>query len=679
MKFPNIGKSVATALISVAALCATTVSAQTLTSNSTGTNNGFYYSFWKDSGNASMTLHAGGRYASQWTNNTNNWVGGKGWNPGSSNKVVSYSGNYGVSASQNSYLALYGWTRSPLIEYYVIESYGSYNPASCSGGTDYGSFQSDGATYNVRRCLRTQQPSIDGTQTFYQYFSVRNPKKGFGNISGTITFANHANFWASKGLNLGAHNYMVLATEGYQSSGSSDLTVSEGASGGGGTPASSTAATSSRSSVASSAAGGGGSGGAITVRARGAAGTEHINLRVGGAVVANWTLTTSLQNYVYTGSASGDIQVQFDNDATGLDAFIDYIQVNGETRQAEDMEYNTATYAGGSCGGGTGTETMHCSGVIGFGFTYDCFSGSCSGGNTGGGTGGSTSSTGGNTGGGTTNCSGYVGITFDDGPGANTTTLINLLKQNNLTPVTWFNQGTYVASNASLMAQQRTVGDVQNHSYTHPHLNTMSYQQIYDELNRTSQAIQNAGAPKPTLFRPPYGEVNSNITQAAQALGMRVITWDVDSQDWNSASASAIANAANQLQNGQVILMHDANYNNTNAAIPQIAANLRAKGLCAGRIDPSTGRAVAPAGSTGGTSSVANTSSSRSSSSVASSQGATSSTGNTGSNCQCNWWGTLYPTCKNQTSGWGWENSRSCIATATCNSQGTGGGREVCN
>jgi hypothetical protein len=74
-----------------------------------------------------------------------------------------------------------------------------------------------------------QQPSIDGTQTFYQYFSVRTPKKGFGAISGTITFANHVKFWASKGLTLGTPDYQVMATEGYQSQGSSDITVSEGA------------------------------------------------------------------------------------------------------------------------------------------------------------------------------------------------------------------------------------------------------------------------------------------------------------------------------------------------------------------------------------------------------------------------------------------------------------------
>jgi hypothetical protein len=223
------------------------------------------------------------------------------------------------------------------------------------------------------------------------------------------------------------------------------------------------------------------------------------------------------------------------------------------------------------------------------------------------------------------------------------------------------------------MAQLLSVGEVQNHSYSHPQLTNLGYQQIYDELNRTNQAIQNAGAPKPTLFRPPYGGVNNNINQAAQALGLRVITWDVDSQDWNGANASAIANAANQLQNGQVILMHDASYNNTNAAIAQIAANLRAKGLCPGRINPATGRAVAPAAAPASSAPAAVSSSSRSSTPVISSSSAATSA------CQCNWWGTRYPLCTNTASGWGWENNRSCITTSTCNSQGIGGGGVVCN
>ena len=56
---------------------------QTLTSSSTGTNGGYYYSFWTDgSGDVTYTNGAGGEYSVTWSGDAGNFVGGKGWNPG---------------------------------------------------------------------------------------------------------------------------------------------------------------------------------------------------------------------------------------------------------------------------------------------------------------------------------------------------------------------------------------------------------------------------------------------------------------------------------------------------------------------------------------------------------------------------------------------------------------------
>ncbi|GAB2597353.1 acetylxylan esterase [Paractinoplanes abujensis] len=191
---------------------------------------------------------------------------------------------------------------------------------------------------------------------------------------------------------------------------------------------------------------------------------------------------------------------------------------------------------------------------------------------------------------------GYVGLTYDDGPNPSTTTqLLNALRSNGLR-ATMFNTGQNAAANPGLVAAQVSAGMwVANHSYTHPHMLNLSQGAMSDELSRTQTAIRNGGGGTPTIFRPPYGETNATLQSAASALGLRTVTWDVDSQDWNGASTAQIVQAAARLTNGQLILMHD-NYQSTIAAVPQIAAGLAQRGLCAGMISSSTGRAVAPSG-----------------------------------------------------------------------------------
>jgi arabinoxylan arabinofuranohydrolase len=112
---------------------------------------------------------------------------------------------------------------------------------------------------------------------------------------------------------------------------------------------------------------GGGGSHTIVVRARGTAGTESISLRVNNTDVSTWTLTTSLQNYSATTTLTGAITVAFTNDATGRDVAVDYITVDGQTRQAEAQSINTGVYANNSCGGGGFSEWLHCNGHIGFG------------------------------------------------------------------------------------------------------------------------------------------------------------------------------------------------------------------------------------------------------------------------------------------------------------------------
>lgn len=85
----------------------------------------------------------------------------------------------------------------------------------------------------------------------------------------------------------------------------------------------------------------------------------------------------------------------------------------------------------------------------------------------------------------------------------------------------------------------------------------------------------------------------------------------------------------------------------------------------------STSSSVATSASSSKTSTSSSTSSAATStsSSVKTSSSTSSSSSSVISGEQCNWYGQLYPLCVTTTSGWGYENGKSCIARSTCAAQ----------
>jgi endo-1,4-beta-xylanase len=183
--------------------------------NGTGTSNGFFWSLYQEGGTADLTNGSAGNFSISYSNVTD-VVGGKGWNPGSA-RVINY--NIGVLSGSYNFVGIYGWTTSPLIEYYVSEK------GSIPGSTSFGTVSSDGHTYNCTKFQRVSKPSIIGTATFWQY--IDNWGGASTGTNNKVTMANHINNWKSRGgQGFGSFNYQILALEAFSGkSGSINATV----------------------------------------------------------------------------------------------------------------------------------------------------------------------------------------------------------------------------------------------------------------------------------------------------------------------------------------------------------------------------------------------------------------------------------------------------------------------
>ena len=198
-----------------------------------GNIGGFDYEMWNQNGQGQASMNPGaGSFTCSWSN-IENFLARMGKNYDSQKKNYKAFGNivltYDVEYTPrgNSYMCVYGWTRNPLMEYYIVEGWGDWRPPGNDGEVK-GTVSANGNTYDIRKTMRYNQPSLDGTATFPQYWSVRQTSGSANNqtnyMKGTIDVTKHFDAWSAAGLDMSGTLYEVsLNIEGYRSNGSANV------------------------------------------------------------------------------------------------------------------------------------------------------------------------------------------------------------------------------------------------------------------------------------------------------------------------------------------------------------------------------------------------------------------------------------------------------------------------
>lgn len=179
-----------------------------------------------------------------------------------------------------------------------------------------------------------------------------------------------------------------------------------------------------------------------------------------------------------------------------------------------------------------------------------------------------------------------VALTFDDGPWPRSTRQILEVLERKHVRATFFLVGSLASRHPGLVRLLVRNGmAIGNHSWFHPA--RPMFRRIGDhrqrtEMARTNRLLARFGV-RPRLFRPPGGSYDEDVIETARELGLRVVLWDVDAEDWRAGAtrSSIVRNVMRQVRPGSIVLLHDGggDGSTTAAALSEIIKRIRARGL----------------------------------------------------------------------------------------------------
>lgn len=151
-----------------------------------------------------------------------------------------------------------------------------------------------------------------------------------------------------------------------------------------------------------------------------------------------------------------------------------------------------------------------------------------------------------------------ISLSFDVAWGAdNIDDILEILDKHDV-KATFFLVGSWIDDNKELVETIYKKGhELGNHSNTHANTSNLSDESIIEEIETTTNKIYEVTGEKTTLYRPPFGEIDSRAMDICKALGYQVVKWDIDSLDWKEIGPThVIDRVVRNAEPGSIVLFH---------------------------------------------------------------------------------------------------------------------------
>jgi peptidoglycan-N-acetylglucosamine deacetylase len=171
-----------------------------------------------------------------------------------------------------------------------------------------------------------------------------------------------------------------------------------------------------------------------------------------------------------------------------------------------------------------------------------------------------------------------VALTFDDGPGPYTPSVLRVLESMHA-PATFFIVGQQVPTfGGAVRSEVRHGFPVEDHTENHAWLIRLGAAGQYSQIQDAAARLAHLGVAYPRMLRPPYGAFNATTVRTLARMRMLMVLWSVDPQDWRRPGVGAIvSNVLRNASPGSIVLLHDGGgyRDQTVKALPAIIDGLR--------------------------------------------------------------------------------------------------------
>jgi len=172
---------------------------------------------------------------------------------------------------------------------------------------------------------------------------------------------------------------------------------------------------------------------------------------------------------------------------------------------------------------------------------------------------------------------GTIYLLFADGPSDFTPDILDVLARYGA-KATFFAEEGAVTAEPETLRQVMAAGDgVGISMWPHAGASPIAADLLARTASATQIAVSAVDGITPTCFLAPYGSTDPQSRSRAVNLGLRVVVWDMDPQDWRHPGATAIASDVTAFARpGSLVLLHDGggDRSQTIAALDEIIPSL---------------------------------------------------------------------------------------------------------